>query len=111
MSYVIQATLSNAKHPEYGEATISFPLSGDEYAHSINEVLLPLGIGDAISQDCTIESIDSNYEILQCLKGQKVNVDELDYLAKRLDSFCDSETVAFQAASYVFQCPILFGPL
>lgn len=73
MSYVIQATLSNAKHPEYGEATISFPLSGDEYAHSINEVLLPLGIGDAISQDCTIESIDSNYEILQCLKGQKVN--------------------------------------
>ena len=97
LSYVIQATLSNAKHPEYGEATISFPLSGDEYAHSIN--------GDAISQDCTIESIDSNYEILQCLKGQKVNVDELDYLAKRLDSFCDSETVAFQAASYVFQCP------
>lgn len=104
MSYVIQAALSNAKHPEYGEATIPFPLSGDEYAHSINEVLLPRGIGDAISQDCTIESIDSNYEILQCLKGQKVNVDELDYLAKRLDSFCDSETVAFQAASYVFQC-------
>lgn len=104
MSYVIQATLSNAKHPEYGEATIPFPLSGDEYVHSINEVLIPLGIGDAISQDCTIESIDSNYEILQCLKGQTVNVDELDYLAKRLDSFCDIEADAFQAASYAFRC-------
>lgn len=104
MTYVIQATLRNAKHPEYGEATISFPLSGDEYAHSINEVLIPMGIGDAINQDCTIESIDSNYEVLQCLKGQTVNVDELDYLAKRLDSFCDNEAEAFQAASYVFQC-------
>lgn len=104
LSYVIQATLSNAKHPEYGEATIPFPLSGDEYAHSINEVLIPLGIGDAISQDCTIESIDSNYEVLQCLKGQTVNVDELDYLAKRLDSFCDNEVEAFQAASYALQC-------
>lgn len=104
MPYVIQAALSNAKHPEYGEATIPFPLSGDEYAHSINEVLIPMGIGDAINQDCTIESIDSNYEVLQCLKGQTVNVDELDYLAKRLDSFCDNEAEAFQAASYVFQC-------
>lgn len=52
MPYVIQAALSNAKHPEYGEATIPFPLSGDEYAHSINEVLIPMGIGDAINQDC-----------------------------------------------------------
>lgn len=104
LSYVIRATLNNTKHPEYGEAAIPFPLSGDEYVHSTNEVLIPLGIGDAISQDCTIESIDSNYEILQCLKGQTVNVDELDYLAKRLDSFCDIEADAFQAASYAFRC-------
>lgn len=104
MSYVIQATLSNAKHPEYGEATISFPLGEDEYSHSINEVLIPMGIGDAIKRDCTIESIDSYYEILQCLKGKTVNVDELDYLAKRLDSFCDNEAEAFQAASYALQC-------
>lgn len=101
MSYVIKAVLSNPSIPESGVATIPFPLSSAEYDHSISEVLGPMGIGSAVARDCMVEDIDSGYEVLACLKGQAVNVDELDYLAKRLDSFCDNECNSFQAACHV----------
>lgn len=32
MSYVIQAVLSNAQHPEYGQVTIPFPIPNQNYA-------------------------------------------------------------------------------
>lgn len=104
MTYVIKAVLTNPNIPENGVATVPFPLCGAEYNHSISEVLEPMGIGSAVIQDCFIEDIDSSYDILQCLKNQIVNVDELDYLAKRLDSFCDSEAEEFQAACSAFGC-------
>ena len=100
MSYIIKAVLSNPKLPENGVASIPFPLSRAEYDHSISEVLEPMGIGNAVTQDCLVEEIDSSYEVLDCLKGQVVNVDELDYLAKRLDSFCENECSSFQAACF-----------
>ena len=104
MKYVIKASLGNPNIPENGVATVYFPLSGSEYSHSIAEVLEPMGIGSAVVQDCFVEEIDSSYGFLQCLKQQIVNVDELDYLAKRLDSFCDSEAEGFQAACSAFGC-------
>ena len=102
MSYVIKAVLSNPSIPESGVATIPFPLSSAEYDHSISEVLEPMGIGTAVAQDCMVDDIDSGYEVLACLKGQAVNADELDYLAKRLDSFDVYEAEQFQAACAVF---------
>lgn len=102
MSYVMQAILGNSNAPEYGVATVPFPLSEAEYGHSIAAVLEPMGIGSVVAQDCFVAEIDSSYEVLQCLKGQVVNVDELDYLAKRLDSFDAYEVEQFQAACHVF---------
>ena len=102
MSYVIKAVLSNPDIPENGVASIPFPLSSAEYDHSIGEILEPMGIGSAVTQDCKVEEIDSIYEVLDCLKGQVVNVDELDYLAKRLDSFDVYEAAQFQAACAFF---------
>ena len=61
------------------------------------EVLEALEIGDAVRQDCKVEEIIDGYLVLQRLNGQAVNVDELDYLAKRLDSFCAKEDAQFQA--------------
>lgn len=51
-----QAILSNPAHPEYGVATIPFPLPMEEYNHSM-EVLEALEIGDAVRQDCKVEEI------------------------------------------------------
>lgn len=90
------AILSNPAHPEYGAATIPFPLPREEYDHSI-ELLSALEIGDAVRQDCKVYEITDSYPVLRRLEGQAVNVDELDYLAMRLDSFCVGEDAQFQA--------------
>ena len=91
-----QAILRNPEHPEYGVATIPFPLPMKEYDHSM-EVLEALEIGDAVRQDCTVEEITDGYPVLKRLEGQTVNADELDYLAKRLDSFCAGKDAQFQS--------------
>ena len=90
------AILSNPAHPEYGVATIPFPLPREEYDHSI-ELLSALEIGDAVMQDCKVDEITDSYPVLRRLERQSVNVDELDYLAMRLDSFCVGEDAQFQA--------------
>ena len=91
-----QAILSNPTHPEYGVAIIPFPLTREEYDHSI-EMLEVLELGDAVRQDCKVDELTDCYPALKRLEGQSVNVDELDYLAKRLDSFCVGEDAQFQA--------------
>lgn len=61
MSYVIQATLSNAQHPDNGNNEILFPLSREDYPSEIQR-LAELGVGDAVRQDCKVEEIDSSYQ-------------------------------------------------
>ena len=48
---MIQAVLGNPYHPEYGVATIPFPIPHDQYAHCM-ELLEALEIGDAVKADC-----------------------------------------------------------
>ncbi len=93
---MMNAVISNAAHPEYGAATIPFPIPGDEYDHCI-ELLAALEIGDAVKQDCQIDELQHHIPILKRLEKAVVNVDELDYLAKRLDSFTKQETAQFQS--------------
>lgn len=49
MRYVLQVVLSNAQHPEYGQATIPFPIPNQNYDSTI-ELLGPLEIGDIWNQ-------------------------------------------------------------
>lgn len=80
MSYVIQAVLSNAQHPEYGQVTIPFPIPNQNYDCTI-ELLEPLEIGDTLRQDCQVDELDSFYTVLNALIGTQVTLDELDYPA------------------------------
>ncbi len=93
--YVIRAKLGSPDGPIYEHHTISFPIEYEDYGRMMKE-LKSIGIGAPNRQDCLIKDIDSHYEVLECLKGKVVNVDELDYLAKRLDSFCEGEDAQFQ---------------
>ena len=93
---MIQAVLGNPSHPEYGVATIPFPIPRDQYAHCM-ELLEALEIGDAVNADCKVEEIDSFYTVLKHTEMLTVNVEELNYLAKRLDSFDTGEATQFQA--------------
>ena len=96
MRYVLQVVLSNAQHPEYGQATIPFPIPNQNYDSTI-ELLGPLEIGDTLRQDCQVDELDSFYTVLNTLIGTQVTLDELDYLAKRLDSSDINEAAKFQA--------------
>ena len=92
----MMAVLGNAKHPEYGSATVPLPIPNDEYGH-VMELLGTLGIGDVMERDCKVEEIRGGLPILKRLEKVAVNIDELDYLAKRLDSFDYIEAAQFQA--------------
>ena len=96
---MIQAVLSNPSHPEYGVATIPFPIPHDQYARCM-ELLEALEIGDAAKADCKVEKIDSFYTVLKRAEMLTVNVEELNYLAKRLDSFDTGEAAQFQAMAH-----------
>ena len=96
---MIQAVLGNPHHPEYGVATIPFPIPRDQHAHCM-ELLEALEIGDAVKADCKVEKIDSFYTVLKRTEMLTVNVEELNYLAKRLDSFDTGEAAQFQAMAH-----------
>ena len=92
---MMKAVLSNADHPEYGVATIPLPVPRNQYDHCV-ALLEALEIGDASEADCRLDSLDSAWPVLNQLVCTKVNLDELDYLAKRLDSFDVGESSQFQ---------------
>lgn len=110
---MMQAVLSNAAHPEYGAVTLPFPIPREDFGHRI-ELLEALEIGKVSTQDCHVDEINSKWPILSRLEGTNVDLDELDYLAKRLDSFDDGEAAQFQAMTEALDLtdrPVLFYKL
>ena len=94
----MNAVLSNPKHPEYGQFTVPLPIPHNQY-DGIMEALNAMDMGDPLARDCQMDEILGEYPILKRLEGKPVNIDELDYLAKRLDSFTDQELAQFQSAA------------
>lgn len=100
MSYVIKAVLSNPRRPECGQITIPFPIPNDQYDQTI-EMLQAMDLGYSVNRDCTVDEVDSRCHVLAALHGTLVNVDQLDYLAKRLDSFCKDEDAQFLSLIHI----------
>ena len=96
---MMSAVLSNPGHPEYGVATIPFPIPRDQYAHCM-ELLEALEIGDTVKADCKVEEVDGFFSVLKRTEMLTVNVEELNYLAKRLESFDTGEAAQFQAMAH-----------
>lgn len=85
---------------QYDSITLPFPIPNNEYDHAI-ELLEGFGMGDAQKQDCqVIQLLENECPVLKNLVGTEINVDELDYLAKRLESFCENEDEQFQAMAH-----------
>ena len=99
MSYVIQAVLSNPRRPECDQITIPFPIPVVQYDKTI-EMLQAIDLGFSVNRDCTVDEVNSRYSVLNTLVGTLVNIDQLDYLAKRLDGFCAGEVSQFQAMAH-----------
>lgn len=95
----LKATICNKAHPEYGTVSLPFPIQLEEYDENL-KMLDALDIGGHIERDCFVVEISTAYPILKCLEGSCVNIDELDYLIKYLDSFTPDEVAAFQGAAW-----------
>ena len=96
---MMSAVLSNPNHPEYGVATIPFPIPHDQYTYCM-ELLKALEIGDAVKADCKVVAVDSFFSVLKRTEMLTVNMEELNYLAKRLESFDTGEAAQFQAMAH-----------
>ena len=95
---MIQTIVSNARVPEYGQATISFPIREEDYPSVVN-MLQRMGLGNPLERDCRVDEVIGDWPILKRLEKVAINLDEMDYLAKRLDSFDTQEKAKFQAAA------------
>lgn len=98
---MIQTIVSNANAPEYGQATISFPIREEDYPSVVN-MLQRMDLGDPLERDCRVDEVCGDWPILKRLEKVAINLDEMDYLAKRLDSFDAQEKAKFQAAAVRF---------
>ena len=65
---MMQVILSNSKHPEYGQATIPFPLAQDQYEDCV-ELLEKLEIGDVMERDCKVVEIQGEAGDRQCYQA------------------------------------------
>ena len=93
---VLRCVLSNVAHPEYSQATIPFPIPVQEYGGTL-ELLTAMELGHPTERDSRVDELESGFPILKRLEKVGANLDELDYLARRLDSFDDYEAAQFQA--------------
>ena len=75
---MMQAILGNAAHPEYGVATIPFPIPRAEYANCV-ALLEALEISDARDRDCQVQEIRGPWPALKRLEEQLVNLDQFEF--------------------------------
>ena len=95
----LQAVLGNPEKSGLGTVTIQLPIPRGQYTECI-EKLEALGIGDAVKADCEVNRIDGTFPHLGMLEISSVNIEDLNYLAKRLESFSGNEVTQFLAVAY-----------
>lgn len=93
---MIRAILSNRQRPDLPPVSIEFPI--ENYAEAYQK-LEAIGVGYIAIRDCFVRKLDGDYPVLKRLQETEINVDELDYLAKRLESFDRYELAQFQGSA------------
>lgn len=68
---------SNSQRPEYGQATVSFPIREEEYP-SVVSMLQRMGLGDPLERDCWVDEVNGDWPILMRLEKVAINLDEMD---------------------------------
>ena len=99
---MFEATLRNRSQLELGSLMISFPIPEERYENVIF-ALKNLQIRDERKQDCCIDSIRApDCPALCRMSGTLANVDELDWLGRKLESFDQYELLQVSAAAERF---------
>lgn len=92
---MLKVTVHKNDAPSYRAAVLELPEREDALA----EKLAQAGVGATLEKNCQVAKLEGDDGALQALVGRCVNADELQYLAKRLDSFVKWEMLTFRAAA------------
>lgn len=91
---MIIATLRNASQIDAGSVEISFPVEEDKMMSELEKI----HVGNGIEPSCLVQNIGGAVPALRIFEGDLINPDEMNYLARRLDSFDSNELLQFQGA-------------
>jgi hypothetical protein len=91
---MVIATLCNASQIDAGSVEISFPVEEDKMMAELEKI----HVGNGIEPSCLVQNIGGAVPALKIFEGKRVNPDEMNYLARRLDSFDPNELLQFQGA-------------
>ena len=96
------ATLKNVSQSELGSVNVEFPIPEDRYEETLR-ALEQIEIGTVLDADCCVADLRSaDCPALRRMIDRMVNVDELDWLGKQLESFDRYELLQFNAAAERF---------
>ena len=99
---MFKASLENNNLPELGAVSVEFPIPEDRYEETIR-ALEKIKIGTTLDKDCCVADLRStDCPALRRMINRMANVDELDWLAKQLESFDRYELLQFNAAAERF---------
>ena len=99
---MFKASLENNNIPELGTVTVEFPIPEDQYEETIR-ALEKIKIGTTLDKDCCVADLRStDCPALRRMINRMANVDELDWLAKQLESLDRYELLQFNAAAERF---------
>ena len=96
--FLFKASLKNNNIPELGTVTVEFPIPEAQYEETIR-ALNGIQSGAVVEQDCFVADIGTaDCPALERLIGTMANVDELDWLAREMESFDRYGLLQFNAA-------------
>lgn len=93
---MIRTLLKNRQRPDLPPVSVEFPITKYE---EVYDKLESIELGHIAISDCYVAEIGGGYPILKRLEETEINVDEMDYLARRLESFDPYEVAQFQSAA------------
>lgn len=91
----MKAVLYNDTHPYYGILSVPLPIPPEE-RDQITKRLESMKIGKPFERDCWVDCLIEPPPAFECLESTRVNLYELDDLARRLESLFPSEMERFQ---------------
>ncbi len=96
----MEVLLCNPSNLDYGSVTIPLPIPDTEYERCIR-MLEEIEIGDVTAHDCYLDQIYDAPPVLSALEGTRINIDELDFLARSLERLDETELAEFQAMAHL----------
>ena len=96
----MEVLLCNPGNLDYDAVTIPLPIPDTEYERCIH-MLEEIEIGDVTAHDCYLDQIHDAPPVLSILEGTRINIDELDFLARSLERLDETELAEFQAMAHL----------